>query len=73
MMRKSLLSDTELSAKRRVSGVELRRVPTGSTRNSRRKLGMMYPVYRVGNVEIGGGREIEPSKGGRLKGRRSGL
>ena len=60
MMRKALLSDTELSAERRVGGVELWRMRTGSTRDGRRKLWMMHPVPHIVTVEIGGGREIEP-------------
>jgi len=73
MVRKALLSDTELSAERRVSRVELRRVPTGSTRDGGRKLGMMHPVSHVVTVKIGGGREAEPGEGGCCIGRRSGL
>ena len=73
MMRKALLSDTELSPKRRVSGVELRRMRTGTTRDGRGKLGMMHPVSHVRSVEIRGGRETEPCKRRGCKGRRSGL
>ena len=73
MMRKALLSDTELSAVRRVGGVELCRMRTGGTRDGRRKLWMMYPVHHIGSVEIGGRREAEPCKRGACKRGRGGL
>ena len=72
-MRKALLCDTELSAVRRVGGVELCRMRTGSTRDGRRKLWMVYPVHHIGTVEIGRGWEIEPCKGWACKGGRSRL
>jgi hypothetical protein len=77
------LSDTELPAERRISGIELW-PGTTSTRDGRRKLGhgrmrmrmvrMVHPVRHVGAVKVGSRREVEPCKVvSRRKGRGGGL
>lgn len=47
---KALLSDTELPAERRFSGVELCGMRTGGARDRRRKLGVVHPVHHIGTV-----------------------